>query len=43
MTFEVLLSSDAERDLEDLYRHIALHDSADKAEHLLSAIEKMCL
>lgn len=43
MTFEVLLSSDAERDMEDLYRFIALNDSPDKAEHLLSAIEKACL
>lgn len=43
MTFEVLLSSDAERDMEDLYRFVALNDSADKADHLLSAMEETCL
>ncbi|WP_096703196.1 type II toxin-antitoxin system RelE/ParE family toxin [Magnetospirillum sp. 15-1] len=43
MTFEVLLSSDAERDMEDLYRFIALSDSPLKAEALLSTMEAACL
>lgn len=43
MTFEVLLSSDAERDIEDIYRFVAINDSVDKAERLLSAIEALCL
>ncbi|ARJ66880.1 plasmid stabilization protein [Magnetospirillum sp. ME-1] len=43
MTFEVLLSSDAERDMEDLYRFVTLNDSPAKAEALLSVIEAACL
>jgi plasmid stabilization system protein ParE len=27
MTYEVVLTKDAERDLEDIYRYIAEHDS----------------
>jgi toxin ParE1/3/4 len=35
MRFEVLLTEDAERDLEDLVTHIAKHDSPQRAEHVL--------
>jgi toxin ParE1/3/4 len=38
MSFEVVISDDAERDLEDLYRYIAAHDSIENAERVLSAI-----
>lgn len=43
MPFEVLLSEDAERDLEDIYRYVARHDSIDKTDRLLIAIEETCL
>lgn len=45
MSFEVLLTADAERDLEDLYRHIADSDSRASADrvldHLLAAAESL--
>lgn len=40
MRFEVLLTRDAERDLEELYEHIATRDSAGNAERVLDRIEK---
>jgi toxin ParE1/3/4 len=40
MPFEVFLTADAARDLEELYQYIALHDAPDKAEHVLTSIEK---
>jgi len=42
MTFEVLLSEQAERDIEDIYRYIAEHDSVKKAGRVLAALEKSC-
>ena len=41
MRFEVLLTSDAERDLEELYEYIATHDSAGNADRVLDRIEKV--
>lgn len=38
MRFEVLLTEDAERDLEDLYRYIAKFDSAKNADHVLERL-----
>jgi toxin ParE1/3/4 len=35
MTHEVVLTKDAERDLEDLYRYIAEHDSQVNADYVL--------
>jgi toxin ParE1/3/4 len=35
MRFEVVLTEDAERDLEDIVTHIAAHDSPQSAEHVL--------
>ena len=43
MPFEVLLSEDAERDLEDIYRYVARRDTIDKADRLLVALEETCL
>lgn len=43
MPFEVLLSEDAERDLEDIYRYVARRDTIDKANRLLVALEETCL
>lgn len=34
MRFEVVLTEDAERDLEDIVTHIATHDSPQSAEHV---------
>lgn len=38
MLFQVVLTEDAERDLEDIVTHIARHDSTQSAEHVLSRI-----
>ncbi|MBM3568590.1 MAG: type II toxin-antitoxin system RelE/ParE family toxin [Alphaproteobacteria bacterium] len=43
MAYEVLLSEDAERDIEDIYRYVARSDSVEKADRLLSALEATCL
>jgi toxin ParE1/3/4 len=40
MPFEVLLTKDAARDLEELYDYIAGHDSLRKANYVLDQIEK---
>jgi toxin ParE1/3/4 len=40
MTFQVFLTDDAVRDLEDLYDYIELHDAPGKAEYVLEKIEK---
>jgi toxin ParE1/3/4 len=42
MPFEVLLSEQAERDIEDIYRTIAEHDDVKKADRILAALEKAC-
>lgn len=41
MVFEVLLTNDAARDLEEIYNYIALHDSPQNADYILSRIEKV--
>ncbi|MDD5175454.1 MAG: type II toxin-antitoxin system RelE/ParE family toxin [Sterolibacterium sp.] len=38
MRYEVLLTAGAEKDLEDLYAHIAEHDSPDSAKHVLDKL-----
>jgi toxin ParE1/3/4 len=38
MAFQVVLTADAERDLEDIVTYIAKHDSPRSAEHVLSRI-----
>jgi toxin ParE1/3/4 len=38
MRFEVVLTEDAERDLEDIFTSIAGHDSQRNAEHVLNRI-----
>jgi toxin ParE1/3/4 len=38
MRFEVVLTEDAERDLEDLFTYIATHDSRRNAENVLTRI-----
>ena len=39
--FDVLLTNDAAHDLEDIYNFIALHDSPQTADHVLSRIEEV--
>lgn len=39
--FEVLLTRDAEGDLEELYDYIAEHDAPSKADHVLDRIQKV--
>jgi toxin ParE1/3/4 len=40
MPYEVLLTKDAERDLEDIYIYIAAHDSRGSADHVLERLVK---
>jgi toxin ParE1/3/4 len=40
MSFQIFLTDDTARDLEDLYDYIALHDVPGKADHVLEEIEK---
>lgn len=40
MPYTVLLTSDAARDLKELYDYIAVHDSPRKADYVLGQIEK---
>ena len=40
MSFQVFLTDDAARDLEDLFDHVGLHDVPGKADHVLEQIEK---
>ncbi|MCC7015605.1 MAG: type II toxin-antitoxin system RelE/ParE family toxin [Rhodospirillales bacterium] len=42
MIFDVFLSEDAERDIEDIYRYIAEHDGIANAERVLTALEATC-
>ena len=37
----MLLTEDAERDLEELYDYLAAHDATGKADHVLSQISKV--
>jgi toxin ParE1/3/4 len=41
MPSAVFLTNDAARDLQELYDYIALHDSPQKAEYVLTQIEKI--
>lgn len=41
MERQVLLTSDASRDLEELYEYIESHDSLEKAAHVLSRLERV--
>lgn len=41
MSFNVLMTSDAANDLEEIYQYIAVHDAPGKADHVLTNIEKI--
>jgi toxin ParE1/3/4 len=40
--YRVRLAEDAERDLIDIYRYIALNDSVEKAAYVLDQLESLC-
>lgn len=40
--YRVRLSSDAEDDLFDIYRFIAIQDSVERADHVLDELETLC-
>lgn len=41
MSFAVMLTGDARRDLEEIYDYVALHDAPGKADRLLDRIERV--
>ena len=41
MRFQVLLTADASRDLEDLYDYVAEHDAPSKADYVLDHLENV--
>ncbi|HEY1365172.1 MAG TPA: type II toxin-antitoxin system RelE/ParE family toxin [Xanthobacteraceae bacterium] len=43
MRFEVWLTADAERDIEDIHRYIAEHGGRARADRVLRSIEQTCL
>ncbi len=43
MSFDVRLTVDAERDIEDIYRYIAEHGGVGIAERVLAGIERKCI
>jgi len=42
MTYSVFFVADAEKDLYDIYRFVATHDSVARAEKLLQHLEETC-
>lgn len=40
--YRVRLTEDAEQDLIDIYRYIALHDSLENADYVLDQLESLC-
>ena len=40
--YRVRLAEDAEQDLIDIFRYIALHDSVEKADYVLAQLEALC-
>ncbi len=42
MRYRVLLTQGAERDIEDIYRYIARHDSVANANRVLEALDDAC-
>lgn len=43
MPFQIFLTDDAVRDLEDLHRYLEAHDAPEKADYVLTQIEKTFL
>jgi plasmid stabilization system protein ParE len=42
MSFRELLAEDAERDIENIYRYIARHDSVAAADRVIGALDDAC-
>ncbi|HRW60800.1 MAG TPA: type II toxin-antitoxin system RelE/ParE family toxin [Defluviicoccus sp.] len=42
MSFDVFLTEDAERDIEDIWRYVAAADGIERADRLLDALEETC-
>lgn len=42
MPFDVFLTEDAERDIEDIWRYVARADGIERADRLLDALEEAC-
>jgi toxin ParE1/3/4 len=40
--YRVRLTEDAEKDLIDIYRYVAVHDSAEDADYVLDQLETLC-
>ncbi|MEW8693649.1 MAG: type II toxin-antitoxin system RelE/ParE family toxin [Candidatus Thiodiazotropha endolucinida] len=40
--YRIRLTEDAEQDLLDIYRYIALHDSVKNADYVLDQLESLC-
>jgi toxin ParE1/3/4 len=40
--YRIRLTADAEQDLIDIYRYIALHDSSENADYVLDQLESLC-
>jgi toxin ParE1/3/4 len=40
--YRVRISEEAEQDLFDIHRHIAIHDSVEKATYVLDQLEPLC-
>jgi toxin ParE1/3/4 len=40
--YRVRVTEEAERDLIDIYRYVAIHDSVEKAAHVLDHLEPLC-
>ena len=41
MMYQVFLTDDASRDLEELYDHIEFHDAPEKADYVLDQVEEV--
>ena len=40
--YRVRVSEEAEQDLIDIYRYLAIHDSVEKAAYILEQLEQLC-
>ena len=40
--YRVRVSEEAEQDLIDIYRYVAIHDSVEKATYVLEQLEPLC-
>jgi len=43
MKYRIVVLSEAEKDILDIYQYIRIHDSADNADYVFEKIEETCL